>query len=320
MRLRELQEKHHTEKELERVQAETQKILRKERDAPKSLLEKWNALKPKWFWYLNNPPKFNEVTSEKEFFQDLTNLLTALGGKKGRRLYDSVQAEMFASYKINETRFFVFAQYFKENLQNKYFHKGYSILKEFFDLHDDFNQVRSYATYSEPVESGFSPSSIDFDKIKMYYGNAYEVLSDGIEVFAFLNNLISGRRFDEFKKTTFSTFQKLPKAQRADQFQHNKNFTVVSDILDNNLRNATHHLNAYFDIDTGIISWTDKDDNKHEISYVEYLLKCYEITISITVLFELLVFLSYLIPRLLEKHKYQSNLFIPLARTFPLLT
>ena len=42
----------------------------------------------------------------------------------------------------------------------------------------------------------------------MLYGNAFEAFSSNVEVLAMLNNLIAGRRFDEFEKLTLDAYSR----------------------------------------------------------------------------------------------------------------
>lgn len=61
------------------------------------------------------------------------------------------------------------------------------------------------------VTDDLAAGSANFDTTKMFCGNAFEAFVSQVETYALLNNLIAGRRFDEFERLTIQHYSKLDK-------------------------------------------------------------------------------------------------------------
>ncbi|MFY9953870.1 hypothetical protein [Bradyrhizobium sp.] len=89
------------------------------------------------------------------------------------------------------------------------------------------------------VPAGNIASSVDFDATRMFYGNAFEAFASSVDIFAYLNNLLAGRPFNQFEKLTQKEYLKLDKANRFDAFAGVPAFAALCEERDNQLRNAS---------------------------------------------------------------------------------
>jgi len=159
----------------------------------------------------------------------------------------------------------------------------------------ELSQVHRAVSSGIEITADHVVASNDFDKTRMLYGNVFEAFSSNVEVLALLNNLISGRRFDEFEKLTLDAYSKLDKASRFGPFAGNAAFAANCEEADNQLRNASHHGGMTFDRASGEIAYrTGKGGQGEErsISYARYLAKCARLFVQAMLLFRLEILIA----------------------------
>lgn len=164
------------------------------------------------------------------------------------------------------------------------------IIDSFFDNYQDFKQMALQSRLSVETHKDIKVSSVNFKKIKMFYGEAFEVLGSSIDIIGLLNNIKKHNKYDKFSKETFSLQKYLTsdKASKMNCFQDNiELYGLFSKEFDNKLRNATHHKWLKFNDSTQKISYPSSGSGGSQIniSYTEYLLKCNNILINIMFLF-----------------------------------
>lgn len=188
----------------------------------------------------------------------------------------------------NETEEFL--EYYEAHMSKTRGQRYLSIFKEYFDAYSEFAQVLFLLHGGLDIPDGATASSVNFDRTKMFYGNAFEVLSSSVDLLACLNNLIEGRKFDTFLTMNLADYYKLDKSSRFNPFAKNAAFTDICQEADNQIRNASHHGSFQLDEKSGIISFRSGKGGQgplQKLSYAQYLAKCCRIFFEINGILEL---------------------------------
>lgn len=179
-----------------------------------------------------------------------------------------------------------FAKYYRDNLRTTHQERYFDIFSSFFENFSEFDQAILYVKNCVPVIEGYIASSHGFNKTKMFYGNAFEAFTSNIVVLACLNNILEGRKFDEFLSMDLAKYQTINKANRGNPFSENGQLNPFLDCIESPLRNASHHgsiklINKGKEIQyqsggTGAI---------HVMTYSKYLEKCNMISLRLASLY-----------------------------------
>ncbi|MBK0413671.1 hypothetical protein JD974_04550 [Chromobacterium haemolyticum] len=155
------------------------------------------------------------------------------------------------------------------------------ILDEYAKGYDQFSQTLIYAMRGAKVDDNVVASSMDLRAVKMFYGNCYEQLSAGFDLPACINNINSGRPYDQFESMNLQKYLSINKANRANPFINNTNFSILHDEFDSTLRNASHHgALRVFGSGPEFLEYRCSDSsNWKKIPFAEYLLRCNKIMI-----------------------------------------
>ena len=174
-----------------------------------------------------------------------------------------------------------FLRFFKSDLQIDHCHRYFEIYSEYFKDFSEYNQVLLYSKHCRELENDFKVSSVNFKKTKMFYGNAFEILTSNFVVLACLNNIASGRKFDQFEKMTLSKYITINKANRANPFSNTSCFANFASCINSTIRNASHHKTMKLD-KHGVILYRSPGSSKwNKIPYPRYLYMCNEIMLSL---------------------------------------
>jgi hypothetical protein len=124
---------------------------------------------------------------------------TFLGVKRIKIAYEANE-EAASIARSNPPEFERFKEYYLSKRQSEH-HEGYfDIFSDYFKDFTEYNQVLAYSYYDLPLAKDASASSVAFKRTKMFYGNAYEMLTTNLAVLACINNIKAGRRFDQFEQ------------------------------------------------------------------------------------------------------------------------
>ncbi|MDE1150395.1 MAG: hypothetical protein PW843_27930 [Azospirillaceae bacterium] len=154
--------------------------------------------------------------------------------------------------------------------------KYFDILREYFSGWSEFSQVHFSVGQGMTVGS-LAATSVNFNSVKMYYGNAFEALGSFIDILTMINNVKLGRSFDQLSTISLEKYLTLDKANRFSAFSENLQFSALCEEHDNQLRNASHHGDLVFNREVGDISYrTGKGADGKEviITYADYLQRC----------------------------------------------
>jgi hypothetical protein len=129
--------------------------------------------------------------------------------------------------------------------------------------------------YDIPLKAEEHASSQSFSRTKMFYGNGFEVFMSNIEVLACVNNVLSGRSFDEFAMMNLAKYSTINKAGRAQTFMATKPFGDFASGINSSLRNGSHHGAIRLDANQrNVLFRSGGTGAENKMKYVEYLRLC----------------------------------------------
>lgn len=265
-----------------------------------NLDDEWRSLHKAWSLSRNGKTLLSkkkiDVATEQFYPEDplktIDEWLWRFCIKAGGTLYQQKAIDIFCSstQASCQAEFKAFEAYFENELFELHQTLCFDIFKQYFENYHTFSQVHLYANSGVPVPSNSEATSVDFDKIKMFYGNAFEVFMTLVETLACLNNLIAGRAYDTFETMSLKKYKELDKAGRYNPFISNNIFASICNCVDNQLRNASHHGSFVLNNHTKEIFYKSGKGGtgpQKTIRYTDYLLLCSKIFLSITVVMRL---------------------------------
>ena len=237
------------------------------------------ALESFWKDYSPTPLDLNEcvilligIFVGEERCKDLKELITFLAKIK------STYPEEYIRFKND------YKSIYSENSLEKHVEH----IKEYVKGFDQFNQALLYATRKKGIPPDTQASSKDFRLVKMFYGNLFEDVTANYFVPACLNNINSGRPYDQFLNMDLKKYLTINKANRHKPFEDVPCFSTFLNTVDSTLRNASHHGAIRVSSNTNVIEYRSGDSgNWKKMQYSEYLYKCNEIMITSMYLFSL---------------------------------
>lgn len=174
--------------------------------------------------------------------------------------------------------------------------KYFKVLQQYFAAYSEFVQLQFQVAAGLEIPADHKVASVGFAQTAMFYGNAFEVVTDLVDLLALLNNVIAGRAFDQFASlASLKDYYALDKARRSGPFAATPGLAGFVTETDNRLRNASHHAGIDFDAVTQTIHcragkggqgapWT--------LSYTEYLVRCVRLFLQVMTLLRLELVLS----------------------------
>ncbi|MNM36928.1 hypothetical protein D3C81_476490 [compost metagenome] len=170
-------------------------------------------------------------------------------------------------------------------LKQERFDNYSEILSEYFKSYNEFNQTLVYLRRGIPLPADAVATSSDFARTRMFYGNAFEVLGSHLDVPAAMNNMLSGRNYEQMLAMDLSQYRTINKANRTKCFSGNATISWLVAEYDSTIRNASHH--RWFKIDAAHTLITYRSGGTgalQTMSYAEYLHRCNRLAIQIMVL------------------------------------
>lgn len=177
-----------------------------------------------------------------------------------------------------------FYNYYRENLREENGLRYLSVFTAYFKHRDILGQLIYRARINNSEVDNLMVGSKNFDSIKLFYGEAYESLTSNFTILACLNNLDSGRKFDEFKKLSLPQYIKdLEKSKKDGPIKGNPLFSRFSECLDSSLRNGSHHASVWRKGEV-IMYRSGGTGAERSMSYSRYLYMCGVLTVSVAAL------------------------------------
>jgi hypothetical protein len=259
------------------------------------VVETWNKVKKAWGLSIEGQNGLAQeiiddlVPDKNVEINDLVfRFFTKLMGRNKISLFMNAGQKIAETARGNRSEFLKLRMYYRNNLMKEYLHDYLEIFSEFFLGYPEFGQTMVYVSNDMKYPEGHVASSTGFEEVKMFYGNAYEVLTSHLLIFACLNNISLGRPFDTFEDMTLDKYRKTHKAHRARPFDNCAEYKAIVSSLDSILRNASHHRSMRLTGSKRHVEYRSGGTGAwHRISYGEYLYKCNSVAISLMALLAL---------------------------------
>ena len=184
------------------------------------------------------------------------------------------------------------AHWYREHWGRDHLERYFDMLSQYFKEFGEFSQSLLLRQYGLPIGESEVASSQMFSRTKMFYGNAFEALMSNVEVLACLNNILSGRPFDQFASMDLKKYVTINKGRRAEPFADTPPLAAFAMGVNFALRNASHHGAIRLDQGSGMITYgSDGTAGTKKMRYIEYLALCSEILLQLAALlmFELVL-------------------------------
>lgn len=180
-----------------------------------------------------------------------------------------------------------FLSYYRTNHWEESYARNTSLFTDYFRAFTEFSQMLTFARIDDQNVSGKLVGSRNFEHTKLFYGQAFEVLTSGFVFLACVNNMLSGRPFDEFQQMTLKKYiHDVDKANRAKPFKNQPEFFRFAEHLESALRNGSHHASIWRDGET-VFYRSGGSGAQRDMPYANYLHLCNELVISCATLFVL---------------------------------
>ena len=269
------------------------------------LTEEWDALRAAWSLSRNGRTvlankrmkKFLETKPYPEPPGSLADWLFQFAARLVQPAFEAHFKSLFVELQkaVENKDFERFTLYYGDKLSAAHGRRYFDLMRAYLGVFSELSQVHRAASSGIEITEKHAVASTDFDKTRMLYGNSFEAFSSNVEVLAMLNNLIAGRRFDEFEKLTFDAYSKLDKGSRFGPLAGNAAFAAICEEADNQLRNASHHDGITFNRASGEIVYRSGKGGQGEersIGYARYLAKCARLFIQAMLLFRLEILIA----------------------------
>ncbi len=261
----------------------------------------WKLLKKSWSLHRRGRTKLSlqklqEASKEyyeKEALSDLNDWLFRfsrfLGHQKSEKIFAKIAPYMNSLTKL--AGYSDFMKYYQAELRADRATRYFQLMKDFFSDFSEYSQIYFLVTREEEIPDDHHASSINFDRIRSFYGDTYEAFSSSVDILAYLNNLSQGRKYDEFAELkSINKYLQLDKSSRFNPFSSNQYFMALCSERDNQVRNASHHGSFRFDEEKQIIFYKAGKGGtgaEQQMRYIEYLEKCLNIFLQTMTLFSL---------------------------------
>lgn len=164
--------------------------------------------------------------------------------------------------------------HYDEEMSSKRGRLYLEVMNGFFGAYTDFSQILQRVSAGLDVPPDLAVSSAQFDRTRMFYGNAFEALGSLADFLAYANNVAQGRDWDRFQSLTVKKYLALDKSARFGPFETNPPFAAFAQEADNQLRNASHHGGMEMDRVTHVITYRSGKGGQGDpktLTYTEYL-------------------------------------------------
>ncbi|TBU78181.1 hypothetical protein DNK10_00070 [Pseudomonas daroniae] len=161
-----------------------------------------------------------------------------------------------------------------------------SIMSEYFESYNDFDQTLFYARFGLECEPDAHASANAFQSTKMFYGNAFEIIGSHLDLFVGLKNIEAGRSFDMLENISLEKYRKTDKGARFNAVKFVPELSFLVDEYDNSLRNASHHRWFRLAGNMQSIRYRKSGDGAEQvISYSDYTLRCNNLIMQVMIMY-----------------------------------
>jgi len=179
-----------------------------------------------------------------------------------------------------------FIAFYEKTFREENFRRYRQVFDEYFRDFSEYKQTLNYIRCGVELPRGSFASSRGFERVKMFYGNAFEALSSNFVVPACLNNLWNNREFDRFETMDLSKYLSIDKSGRGNPFANNSKINFLLESVNTTIRNASHHGSIRLLKGRDIIEYRSGGTGaRREMSYAEYIHHCNTLMMNLFIMF-----------------------------------
>jgi hypothetical protein len=187
----------------------------------------------------------------------------------------------------NPENFQDFLNFYLKGIRQQHLTQYLLIFSDYFKIYSQLSQVVVHARIEDEQVDDKIVGSKCFEDVKLYYGQAYESLTSFFVIFACLNNIYSGRAYDQFESMTLNQYVKnVSKEKKANPFMSIEQFAAFTDGLDSTLRNGSHHASIWRNGEK-VFYRSGGTGMQREMPFSRYLHLCNKLTISLAAMFRI---------------------------------
>jgi len=173
-----------------------------------------------------------------------------------------------------------FQAYYRLELEKESLARFLSLFDDYISNFDQFRQLYVHARVGDDNVDGLIVGAKNFEKVKLFYGQAYETLTSAYITLACLNNIKQGRPYDVFQSMTLTKYIKdLDKSKKSNAFLVEPCLASFSKWDDSALRNGSHHASIVREGEK-VKYRSGGTGAEREITYARYLHVCNGIAIA----------------------------------------
>lgn len=173
-----------------------------------------------------------------------------------------------------------FKTYYRSDVERDNLMRYSSLFDDYFSSFDQFRQLYVHARVGDDDVDNLIVGAKNFEKVKLFYGQAYETLTSSYVTLACLNNIKQGRPFDVFQSMTLTKYIKdLDKAKKSNVFLAEPCLANFAKWDDSALRNGSHHASIVREGEK-VKYRSGGTGAEREITYARYLHVCNGIAIA----------------------------------------
>ena len=225
--------------------------------------------------YIERKYAHYRFAEQPDVFQIIYAFCALIGRGQARQVFDALSTEGEVARGRNRQQLEALRDYYAQHFAHDLLNSSHEIVAEYMKYYSEYSQVLVYLDTGASLDGSSRPSSSAFNKTKVFYGNAFELMTTHLILAALLNNIVQGRPYDKYETLTLQNYLDLDKASRARPFRNNTSLSKITEGLNNKIRNASHHQRMEFDPNTGTVMYrSPKSGDCEFISYGDYLMLC----------------------------------------------
>jgi len=173
-----------------------------------------------------------------------------------------------------------FQTYYRSELEKENLARYLSLFDDYISNFDQFRQLYVHARVADDNVDDLIVGAKSFEKVKLFYGQAYETLTSSYVTLACLNNIKQGRPFDVFQSMTLTKYIKdLDKSKKSNAFLMEPCLASFTKWDDSGLRNGSHHASIVRDGEK-VKYRSGGTGAERELTYARYLHICNDVAIT----------------------------------------
>jgi hypothetical protein len=185
-----------------------------------------------------------------------------------------------------------FISYYAKEHRERFSRRYLGLVSDFMDNFESIYPMLMYERIGKEPDPNLVPPSFDFESLKMFYGNAFELLADIFIVPSGINNLLAGREFDQFQSMDLDKYLTIDKAGMANPFKDSSVVGFLASEFDSGIRNASHHGNVQLSPSKEHLLYSyGKPPKERQMTTSSYLLSCARAVLNVMAILALGLFL-----------------------------